>query len=244
MLIALIADIHANLLALEACLAETRRLGVERHVFLGDIVGYGAEPREVIERLHGMPNAEFIRGNHDHAVIAPGERMNAAATTAIDWTRRALGDRAKEWLAGLPMSISDDDRLFVHASAAKPASWPYILNGEEARQSFYASDAAVTFVGHVHAPALYCISETAKLIAHKPVSNVTVPLSRSRRWLAVIGSCGQPRDSIPAAAFAVFDTERRELTFRRAAYDTEEACARIRAAGLPDVLAVRLLVGR
>ena len=244
MLIALIADVHGNALALDACLAQAQKLGVERYVFLGDLVGYGAEPNQVVNRVRGIGGTIAVLGNHDHAVTARGERMNAAATTAIIWTRRQLGEKAKTWLAALPLSVRDDDRLYVHASADHPRNWPYVLIGEEARASFAATDAAITFVGHVHVPALYCLSETAKLIAHQPPANVALPLSPQRRWLAVIGSCGQPRDSNPSAAFATYETTTRNLTYRRAPYDAEEACARIRAAGLPDVLAVRLLVGR
>lgn len=244
MLIALIADVHSNLLALRACLSQASRLGVERCVFLGDLVGYGAEPNEVLHEMHSIVGAVLVRGNHDHAIGTPSKRMNAAATMAIDWTRRQLGAPDKEWLTGLPLSVRDDDRLYVHASADRPLSWPYVQNAEDARASLAATDATVTFVGHVHVPALYCVSEAAKLVAHKPASNVAMMLGPQRRWLAVIGSCGQPRDGNPAAAFATYDTARRELTYRRAPYDCEEACARIRAAGLPDVLAVRLLVGR
>jgi diadenosine tetraphosphatase ApaH/serine/threonine PP2A family protein phosphatase len=244
MLIALIADVHGNALALEACLAQARKLGAERFVFLGDLVGYGAEPNEVVQMVRGMPGAAALLGNHDQAVSVMGQRMNPAALAAIEWTRRQLSGDAKAWLASLPVSLREDDRLYVHASAARPLSWPYVLGGEEARASFAATDAAITFVGHVHVPALYCMSETAKLIVHRPLANVALPLGLQRRWLAVIGSCGQPRDNNPSAGFATYDTATRELCFRRAPYDAEAACARIRAAGLPDMLAVRLLVGR
>lgn len=244
MLIALIADVHGNALALEACLEQAGRLNASRYVFLGDLVGYGAEPNQVIGLVRGLPNAVAVRGNHDHAVNVPSERMNAAATAAIQWTRRQLTDEAKAWLAALPLRIMDEDRLYVHASAHRPSSWPYVLGADDARLSLAATDAAATFVGHVHVPALYCTSQTGKLTAHNPVGNVALPLSPMRRWLAVIGSCGQPRDNNPAAAFATYDTETRSLTYRRAPYDAEAAAARVRAAGLPEVLAVRLLVGR
>ncbi len=164
--------------------------------------------------------------------------------TNIEWTRGELAADHKHWLAQLRMHVHEGDLLFVHASADRPHNWSYVTDGEMARASLAATDAAVTLVGHVHVPALYCVSTTAKLIAHRPVSNVELPLSTMRRWLAVVGSCGQPRDNNPAAAFAIYDTERRGITFRRAPYDADAACQRIRAAGLPDVLAVRLLVGR
>jgi diadenosine tetraphosphatase ApaH/serine/threonine PP2A family protein phosphatase len=143
----------------------------------------------------------------------------------------------------LPMTCREDDRLYVHAEASSPGQWNYVESGKDARLSLVSTDAHITFCGHVHVPALFCLSETGKIVAHKPRSNVGVPLGERRRWLAVVGSAGQPRDGNPAAAFATYDTATRALTFRRAPYDAEAAAAKIRAAGLPEPLAARLLAG-
>ena len=246
MLIALITDIHGNDLALGACLARAKELAAERMVFLGDFVGYGAEPEKVVRRVMELvgQGALALMGNHDEAIGRPSAGMNFLAALALQWTRQQLSPQAKAFLAGLPMSVREGDCLYVHAEARAPRAWTYVTGAEAARASFAATDARVTFCGHVHVPSLYCLSETAKIIAHKPVTNIAIPLSEQRRWLAVIGSAGQPRDGNPAAAFATYDTVSRALTFRRAPYDAEAAAAKIRAAGLPEQLAARLLVGR
>ncbi len=246
MLIALITDIHGNGLALEACLAQAVSLGAARIVFLGDLVGYGAEPETVVRRVMELAaqGAVALMGNHDNAVNVPGETMNTSAQRAMEWTRNQLGGEAKSFIAGLALQLREDDRLYVHADASSPRRWRYVTDADAARVSLSATDARITFCGHVHAPALYCLSETGKLTAHRPASNVGIALTGQRRWLAVIGSAGQPRDGNPAAAYATYNTASRLLTFRRAPYDAEAAAAKIRAAGLPDMLAARLLVGR
>ncbi len=246
MLIALITDIHGNNLAFEACLVQAASLGAARMVFLGDLVGYGAEPETAVRQVMelAMQGAVVLKGNHDNAVNVPGETMNTYAQCAIEWTRSQLGGEAKSFIAGLALQLREDDRLYVHADASSPRRWRYVTDADAARVSLSATDARITFCGHVHAPALYCLSETGKLTSHRPVSNVGIALTEQRRWLAVIGSAGQPRDGNPAAAYATYDTATRLLTFRRAPYDAEAAAAKIRAAGLPDMLAARLLVGR
>jgi diadenosine tetraphosphatase ApaH/serine/threonine PP2A family protein phosphatase len=246
MLIALIADVHANQLALQACLERVQNLAVDRLVFLGDLVGYGPDPREVINTVRSLQErgAIVIKGNHDHAVSGPREQMNDRARQAIDWTRKRLSLAEKAYLAELPMTATQDDILYVHADASDPAAWNYVTGPAEARASLEATTATYTFCGHVHVPALYCLSAAGKLTAHRPVSEVSVPVGSHRQWLAVIGSAGQPRDGNPAAAFATFDTNSNILTFRRVPYDVDAQVARVRRAGLPDVLAVRLLVGK
>lgn len=246
MLIALIADVHANKLALQACLERAKNLAVDRLVFLGDLVGYGPEPGEVINTVRSLQErgAIVIKGNHDHAVSDPREQMNKSARQVIEWTRKRLGFADKAFLAELPMTAMQDDILYVHAEASEPAAWRYVTGAVEARTSLEATTATYTFCGHVHVPALYCLSPAGKLVAHTPISEVSVPVGSHRQWLAVIGSAGQPRDGNPAAAFATFDTNSKILTFRRVPYDVDAQVARVRRAGLPDVMAVRLLVGK
>lgn len=246
MLLGVISDIHANELALAACLDAAAALGVERLVFLGDLVGYGPDPEAVTRRVAGLAaqGALVIKGNHDEAAVT-GEvsGMNATAARAIAWTRPRLSDVSKQFLAGLPMEQAHDDLLFVHSEASAPQLWIYVLDAATAMRSLIAVPARVTFCGHVHVPQLYCMTATAKVVAHQPATDIGVPLPAQRQWLAVAGACGQPRDGNPAAAFFTYDTSSRMLTFRRAAYDTEAAAERVRAAGLPEQLAMRLLSG-
>ena len=246
MRIALISDIHANLPALEACLAAAERLGAGRLAFLGDFVGYGPDPEEVIARVKPLvaEGAIAVLGNHDMAVLKPSRDMNSVAAEAIAWTRRHLSEEAKSFLAGLPFEVRSGDVLFVHADASDPAAWHYVTDAESARASLSGCAATVTFCGHVHVPAIYCLSPAGKLITHRPVQDVANPLLAQRKWLAVVGSAGQPRDGNPAASFAVYDTEARTLTYHRAPYDVDSVSQRIRSLGLPDALAERLLKGR
>jgi diadenosine tetraphosphatase ApaH/serine/threonine PP2A family protein phosphatase len=245
MLIALLADIHGNREGLSACLADAERAGAERHVFLGDLVGYGADPAWVVDRVADMvaTGAVAVLGNHDAAVLSPSYSMNAAAAAAIAWTRTRLDAAHGSFLAGLPLTVEDGDRLYVHASASAPDTWIYVLSAREAFQSFRATHHRLTFCGHTHYPALF--NENARTLPqhHVPADGKPIPLLGQRRWLAVLGAVGQPRDRNPAACYGLFDTERNRLTYVRVPYDIELAARKIRKAGLPEYLAARLTMG-
>jgi len=185
-----------------------------------------------------------VIGNHDHAISTPSESMNAAAQAAIEWTRGRLSAPQRRFLAGLPLTRQEDDRLYVHSEASHPARWYYVRDTSDAARSIAATEAHVTFCGHIHRPALYSMSPAAKMTSFIPTSGVPVQLLGGRRWLAVLGSVGQPRDGDPAASFAMLDTTSREITYCRVPYDVEAAAERIRANGLPHWLADRLLVGK
>ena len=242
MTIALLADIHANREALTACLADAGRRGVDRYVFLGDFVGYGADPEWVVDRVieHAARGALAVRGNHDSAALGAREGMNATAQKAIEWTRPRLNAAHRDFLDRLPLTASHDGRLFVHASAYEPSQWHYIGTADEARRSLDATTAAQTFCGHLHVPLVYHLSLTGKLIESEPVSDTPIALPRERKSLAVIGAVGQPRDHNPAACYALLDEVKNTLTYVRVAYDVETAARKVRAAGLPAVLAARL----
>jgi diadenosine tetraphosphatase ApaH/serine/threonine PP2A family protein phosphatase len=245
-LLALFADIHANQQAFGACLEAARAHGAERMICLGDVVGYGADPEWTVETVIGLVDrgAMAVRGNHDSAIGTASETMNAEAQAAIEWTRGRLSANQRRFLAELPLTRRDEDRLYVHSEASHPARWRYVQSTPDAARSLEATDAHVTFCGHIHRPALYSMSSAAKMTSFVPTSGVAVQLLGGRRWLAVIGSVGQPRDGNPAAAFAMLDTTTREITYCRVPYDVETAASRIRANGLPHWLADRLLVGR
>ena len=246
MRIAFLADIHANLEALNACLADVEKRRIDKLVFLGDIVGYGADPGPCVEvvRDYCGKGAVAVLGNHDEA--ASGEtkfKLNSVAGAAIAWTRSVLKPDQVAFLKALPLQVTDDKRLYVHASAADSASFPYIHSLREAGESLQATPAVFTVVGHVHDPALYHISATGKVMGFIPIADTPIPLSSQRRWLAVMGAVGQPRDRNPSAAYGVYDTKLAEITFVRVPYDIETAQNKIRAAGLPDLLWQRLATG-
>ncbi len=241
-MIALLADIHGNREALTACLADAARRKAERYVFLGDLVGYGADPTWVVDRVmeHTARGAIAILGNHDAAAAGARLHMNETAQQAIEWTRRQLNEAQRSFLEKLPISVEDGDRLYVHASAYEPSRWPYILDGNGARRSLEATAAQQTFCGHVHIPALYHLSLTAKLIEFTPRPATPIPLLQGRRWLAVLGAVGQPRDHNPAACYVLLDETHNTLSYIRVAYDVASAARKIREANLPRALAARI----
>jgi diadenosine tetraphosphatase ApaH/serine/threonine PP2A family protein phosphatase len=243
MKLALLADLHANLEGVQACLEHAREQGASQHAFIGDLVGYGGDPVAVIElvRAQVARGAVVVRGNHDAAVSAVGaDTMNKAAEAAVDWTRGQLGPEQRAFLEGLPLTARLDDLFFVHASADKPADWTYVSDPLRAEQSLQAARSTYVFSGHVHEQALYYMGAGGRPIHFRPEPGVEIPVPARRRWLAVVGSAGQPRDGRTAAAYALFDTERRTLAFHRVPYQWSRAAAKIRAAGLPEALARRL----
>ena len=246
MLIAIFTDIHANREALEASLAHAERYPIDRYVFLGDLVGYGADPGFVVDTVKDFAarGAIVLLGNHDSAAIGIAERMNDDAALAIEWTRQQLNLAQRDFLNKLPLTAGEDDRLYVHASAASPAAWDYVLEERAASRSLMATDAAVTFCGHTHLPALFYMTATAKIAGFDPDAGVAMPLTRQRRWVAVIGAVGQPRDRNPAACYALYDDGPRSLTYLRVPYDVDTAARKIRDAGLPSFLSARLAWGR
>lgn len=247
MRIAVLSDVHANLEALRACLDNARARGADRIVLLGDLVGYGADPVAVLDIAmeEVSRGAVALLGNHDEAAIHNGPTgMNDLAAAAIAWTRAQLNDAQRDFIAGLPLSVEEEGRLYVHAEASAPSRWRYVTDAEVARRSMEASDAHATFCGHVHKPALYSLGDTGKLTGFRPVAAAPVPLGRGRSWLAVLGAVGQPRDGDPAACYMMIDTLPLQATWLRVPYDVATAAAKIRAAGLPAGLAERLFVGR
>jgi diadenosine tetraphosphatase ApaH/serine/threonine PP2A family protein phosphatase len=245
MRIALLTDIHGNREALMACLDHAGRSKIDRYVFLGDYVGYGADPVFVIETVQEYVErgAVALLGNHDAAALAPDPRMNDMAYAAIEWTRGRLGPAHLAFIRGLRLSFEDADRLYVHASAYAPGEWAYVTGLYSASKSLMATPAQATFCGHTHVPLLFHMSMTGKIASFEPVDRVEIPLTARRRWLAVIGSVGQPRDHNPAACYAILDATRGILTYIRVPYDIDTAARKIRDAGLPIELSLRLAEG-
>lgn len=246
MRIAVLTDIHANREAFAAVLADVAGHGVDRIVLLGDIVGYGADPEWCCDRAAALVagGAICIRGNHDNAAAGAAEAMSPLAKRALDWTRTRLEEGQKGFLASLPLTAEADGVMFTHASASQPEAWSYITSDARATPSFRACTARLILCGHVHVPLLASCDIGGVVRDQAFKSGLAIPLLSSRRWLAVVGSVGQPRDGVAQAGWALVDTTRQELTFRRTPYDVAGAARKVREAGLPEELAVRLLVGR
>ena len=246
MLYALISDIHSNREAFEACIQHSEICRVDRYIFLGDYVGYGADPEWVVKKVQSLMDGGAIAvvGNHDRAISDPSMSMNRNAELAIEWTRTQISNESVRFLDLLPMTVEESSRLYVHGDASAPARFNYVTDSETARRSLNANNASITFCGHVHVPAIYSLSSLEKLTSFQPVPGVAIPFLKQRRWLAVIGSVGQPRDGHSAASYCTFDDETSELTYHRVPYDIEAAASKILAAGLPHNLADRLFRGR
>ncbi|CAD5374508.1 Metallophosphoesterase [Rubrivivax sp. A210] len=247
MRIAVITDLHANREAVEAVMDHAQGQGITRHAFVGDFVGYGADPAWVVdmvaERVRGGDLA--VQGNHDMAVVrGASPTMRLDAKRVVEWTRAQLDEAQLAFLANLPLSITLGELLFVHANAYDPAAWDYVQGRGEAQRSMQATRQRITFVGHMHEPQLFHLSPAGKTGDFTPVAGEPIPLLPPRQWLVIPGSAGQPRDGNPAACYAVYDDARREITYWRVPYDHEGAGAKIRAADLPQALATRLADGR
>lgn len=242
---AVLSDIHSNLEALERCLAHARTQGVERYVCLGDVVGYGADPAAVAERLFVLPGLLLVRGNHDEALLRDvDEALWPGVAESLAWTRAQLSAAELERLASAPYLCREGTATFVHASAHRPEAWEYIWSPEQARACMQAAGTPLTFIGHVHVPMVFYETPGGALRALSPPPGVAIPLSPRARYVINVGSVGQPRDGISAASYVIYDDNAGEVTFHRVAYDHASAAAKIRAAGLDPFFAERLAYGR
>jgi diadenosine tetraphosphatase ApaH/serine/threonine PP2A family protein phosphatase len=192
---------------------------------------------------HVGRGAIALLGNHDSAATGTVESMNGDASRAIDWTRRQLGDRHLAFLSALPYTADEGDVLFVHASADVPIAWDYMTDLDAAARCLQATQARVTFCGHVHVPFGFHLMKTQGLVPYQPPMNEALPLTEGR-WVIVIGAVGQPRDGNPDACYALHDDVSGTLTYVRVPYDLDTAAGKIKAAGLPPRLAARLAFGK
>jgi len=246
MTIALLTDIHSNREALEACLAHAQEHGATQYFFLGDYVGYGADPVWVVDTIMAQVarGAVALRGNHDEATATQRDvHMNEDAQRCIDWTRQQLRPEQFAFLEQLPYTAQEGNALYVHANGWDPQGYEYIHGPMQAARNLQVVRSRITFCGHMHEPMLYHMGLTQRVEMFAPVPGTAIPLSAARRWLAIPGSVGQPRDGNPAACYASYDEFNNLLTFWRIPYDTAGAARKVLAAGLPARYAQQLLVG-
>lgn len=238
-----LGDIHGNLEALEAVLADAEKHGVERYLCVGDIVGYGANPTECVARIRGL-TSQIVAGNHDCAVVgrADVEYFNLYARDAVLWTRDHLAPDDQAFLRGLPLSLLVNGLTLVHSTVHEPDLFGYIESALAARLSFEALQTDIAFVGHSHVPVTFFYEQNGDEIWYS--QDAEIPLGDFSKAIINVGSVGQPRDDNPQAAYAIYDSSLRTVTIRRLPYDVEATRQKILAAGLPEVLAARLLLGR
>lgn len=250
MKLALLSDIHANLQALQSCLAHAERQGATQLALLGDLVGYGGDPAPVVDRIMQLARfgAIVLKGNHDALALDPPEKARTLGESSAAWTHAQLTAEHRRFLAELPLTARLRSCLLVHASADAPGDWRYVDDERSAAASLAAAtadaDVRHVFGGHVHHQTLYYQGSGGGLMAFSPTAGVPIPMPAHRRWIATVGSVGQPRDGQPSAMYALFDLDHDRLTFHRVPYDHWTAAAAVRQAGLPEHFAKRLEEGR
>jgi len=237
---AILSDLHANLEATEAVLADAREQGCTDFVCLGDVVGYNANPHECLEIVRQMA-CPVVKGNHDEqASLEESSRdFNALAEMAINWTRAQLTEKDKDWLRDLPLTEQVRDFTIVHATLDAPERWGYVFNVLDAAASFTYQHTTICFFGHTHVAGMFVRDDGVKRLK---VDQLTI--EPTKKYFINTGSVGQPRDGDWRAAYCIYHVEKHVVEQRRVEYDLATAQQKIIKAGLPVMLAERLKLGR
>ena len=242
-----LTDIHANLEALDACLRDAKRRGYQGTLVLGDLVGYGADPNAVIERVQALEPVAIVRGNHDKVAcgLELAEGFNAVARSAAHWTFDALTEDHRAWLAALPAGPHTVDEVVEICHGSPFDEDAYIFDELDALRALKVSERPLCLFGHTHYPVTFQLSaDTFDSTGPSTLAETRIELRPGRKYLVNPGSVGQPRDGDPRAAYAIADTNALRVELFRLKYPIEEAQAKVVDAGLPEVLAQRLGVGR
>ena len=237
---AIFSDIHANLEALDAVLADARARKCTHFVCLGDVVGYNANPHECVERIRDL-DCPIVKGNHDEQASLPNSSsdFNPLAERAIEWTRENLTDEDKEWLRDLPLQKQVRDFTIVHATLDMPIRWGYVFNNLDAAASFTYQHTNVCFFGHTHVPMAFIRDEGVTREQREYLR-----IEPARKYFINTGSVGQPRDGNWRAAYCIYHVENNLVEQLRVPYDLATAQKKIIKADLPAPLAERLAIGK
>jgi len=239
-----ITDIHANLEALDVVLADAAVRGYDRTLVLGDIVGYGPDPNAVIERVTGLQPYALVRGNHDKIAFGldQAEGFNVSARAAAEWTLNALTPAHRDWLINLPKgpTVVDDCVEICHGSPDDEDE--YIFDELDARRAIDSARQRLCLFGHTHVAMVFRLA--GRSIGFVELTGTSLALDADAKYLVNPGSVGQPRDSDPRAAYAIFDAGTRQLEMYRLDYPIEHTQQKMVTAGLPEPLVRRLAAGR
>jgi len=238
---AIFSDVHSNLEALQAVLAACRAEGARKLFCAGDIVGYGANPKECIDLLREL-NITCVAGNHDWAVCGRMDYGNFRdeGKKAIDWTKKVLSTQYIEFLNKLDLTFKTDEFVMVHATLNKPNLFQYLLDMNQSQDTFYLMDRTVCFVGHTHRPQIFAKQNDSVSLAQ----GLKIEINFQFKYIVNAGSVGQPRDGNPQACLCIFDPDLNRIEVKRVTYDIAGAQKKILEAGLPEMLARRLSVGQ
>lgn len=243
------SDIHSNTFALDACLKHATEQGADQLAFLGDLVGYGADPAGVVDRVMSLVSkgAWIVKGNHDAMAVRPPSLIQDTGSSSAAWTHDQLNAEHLDFLDQAPLTVSHGPALFTHASARNPDKWDYVDNEVKAQLCLDAAlashQANQVFVGHVHHQHLYYTGANRNLMRFTPTPGVALPAPARRDMVVTIGSVGQPRDKDTRSMYALYNTSAQKLCFYRVLYDHQAAAQAVRQAGLPEHLANRLETG-
>lgn len=241
----ILSDIHSNLEALSAVLAQVKRKKFDKVLVLGDLVGYGANPNQTIDIIRRFKASIVIRGNHDKVAsgLEAGDNFNRAAMQSALWTRNKLTPENRSYLTRLPQGplLVDGEILVSHGTPLDEDA--YIFSDYDAYEVFQVMDFKLCFFGHTHLPVIYAVSNQ-RLYTFRPTGDrVKVELVTGFKYMINPGSVGQPRDKNPMAAYAIYDSDNRTITFKRVEYSISKTQGKILRAGLPQSLANRLSIG-
>ena len=236
---AVIADIHANLEALEVVLADSKEQKCTHYCCVGDVVGYNANPKECLDiiRTMGMP---VVKGNHDEYCSSEDdlEGFNPHAAEAVNWTRKQLSKEDRQWLRDLKYVRLVASFTVVHATLDVPQRWGYVFDKLAAAASFTYQNTAVCFFGHTHVPVAFVRDSMVRGGTYSKFR-----LEPGKKYFINVGAVGQPRDGNPKAGYVVFDLNENTIELRRLDYDIPKAQKKIMEVGLPQRLADRLALG-
>ena len=234
------SDVHSNLEAFSVALEYYKKEKVDTYIFLGDIVGYAANPKETISLLRAI-NPVCVAGNHDLAVIGelPVDSFNEYAEKSVVWTKNKISEEDNAYLRNFPIIYRDKNFFCTHGSLNNPRDFNYIRGVNEARENFELLTAQILFVGHSHRPQIYY--KNSKGVFFHPESSIT--LKAQEKYIINVGSIGQPRDKDSRLSLCVYDSEENIVTITRLVYNIPLAAEKIINAGLPQMLASRLFVG-
>jgi diadenosine tetraphosphatase ApaH/serine/threonine PP2A family protein phosphatase len=243
----ILSDIHANLEALDSCLQDAALRGYDETLVLGDLVGYGADPDAVVDRIVALAPTAIVRGNHDKVAsgVERPEGFNAVARRAAQWTFETLTPAHRSWLAALPAGPHTVDDLVEICHGSPFDEDTYLFDDADAARGLHVSARPLCLFGHTHYAIAYVLKdEDVDVIRSEHAGEATLEVEEGAKYLLNPGSVGQPRDGDPRAAYAIVDTTRRLVELYRLEYDVETAQSKILDAGLPEPLARRLAVGR
>lgn len=237
---AVIADIHANLEAFQVVLQDTKDQKCTHYCCVGDVVGYGANPKECLDTIRSM-NMPVVKGNHDEYCSSEEDLdgFNPHAADAVVWTRKQLSKEDRQWLRDLKYVRMVASFSMVHATLDGPQRWGYVFDKLMAAASFTYQNTSVCFFGHTHVPVAFVRDSVVRGGSYSKFK-----VEPGRKYFVNVGSVGQPRDGNPKAAYVIYDLDEGSIEIRRLDYDIPTAQKKIMAAGLPQRLADRLALGK